>query len=121
MKTELAIKLLEMILGSDNNEIETKKHPYLGRKCIIRTYSAGVHYGELVSVDGKTVRLKNTIRIWYWSGACSLSQLAMEGTKNPSECKFAVPVDDIEIERIEIIPCTDEAIASIEGVESWKK
>ena len=39
----------------------------------------------------------------------------------PTECKFTVSVDEIIItDVIEIIPCTDKAIESIEGVKVWK-
>ena len=45
----------------------------------------------------------------------------MEGTKNPENCKFTVYVDSITIlDAVEIIPCTDEAIKSIEEVKVWK-
>lgn len=96
---------------------------------IVRTHSAGVHAGELVSEDGKIVILKNARRLWYWSGACSLSQLAMEGVKNPDKCQFPCEVTQIKLtEAIEIIPCTQKAINSIptfratcKGVYIWKQ
>ena len=47
---------------------------------IVRTYSAGVFAGNLKSRDGKEVTLTNARRLWYWSGAASLSQLAVAGT-----------------------------------------
>ena len=59
---------------------------------MVRTYSAGVHVGYLKSRERKEVELLESIRIWYWDGAASLSQLAMEGTNNPSNCKFAMPL-----------------------------
>lgn len=90
--------------------------------CIIRTYSAGVFAGYLAQRDGKEVTLRNARRIWYWEGACSLSQLAVDGTKNPENCKFAMPVPKIILtEVIEIIPTTEIAKKNIEGVEIWKK
>jgi hypothetical protein len=93
----------------------------IGKKVIIRTYSAGVHYGTLAVRDGKEVVLNDSRRIWYWSGAASLSQLAVEGTRNPGSCKFCVPVASILLtEAIEIIPVTDCSAASIEGVAPWK-
>lgn len=92
----------------------------IGKYCIVRTHSAGVFAGTLHSRDGKEVVLHNARRIWYWSGAASLSQLAMEGTKDPSNCKFPCPVDEILLtEAIEVIPCSDTAIASIQGVSVW--
>ena len=90
------------------------------KKAIIRTYSAGVHYGEVVKQNGNEVTLKNAIRIWYWHGAASLSQLAMEGVTAPEKCKFTMPVDEIWLEAIEVIPCREEAIKIIEAVPSWK-
>ena len=48
---------------------------------ICRTYSAGVFAGFLVSREGKEVVMTQARRLWYWAGAASLSQLAMEGTK----------------------------------------
>lgn len=44
---------------------------------IVRTYTAGAFAGELESRNGREVVLLNARRIWYWSGAASLSQLAM--------------------------------------------
>jgi hypothetical protein len=90
------------------------------KNVIIRTYSAGCFFGELVSRKGKEVVLKNAIRLWYWDGAASLSELAMKGTSKPQNCKFPVPVDEIVLtEAIEIIAATDAAAASIKGVKSW--
>lgn len=88
---------------------------------IIRTYSAGVFAGYLKRRDGKEVDLVNARRLWYWSGACSLSQLAIDGTAKPSECKFAIPFSVTLTEAIEIIPVTEKAKNSIEGVLQWKQ
>ena len=89
---------------------------------IVRTYSAGVFAGNLESRNGKEVVLKNARRIWYWKGAASLSQLAMEGTSDPTSCKFPVEVAEITLtEAIEIIPCTEKAEKSIKEVPIWKK
>ena len=94
----------------------------IGKDVLVRTYSAGVHVGTLKSRDGKEVVLTNARRIWYWSGAASLSQLAMEGTSDPGNCKFPRPVDEILLtEAVEIIPITDKARESIAGVKVWSK
>jgi hypothetical protein len=113
------VKQLQNIFGGHK---DCPPYPHLGKKCIIRTYSAGVHYGILQSKNGDEVELNEAIRIWQWYGACSLSQLAMEGTKDPDQCKFSVPVKQITLLGvIEIIPCSDKAIANIESVPTWKK
>ena len=89
---------------------------------IVRTYSAGVFAGNIVSKKGKEIILKNARRIWYWSGANSLSQLAMEGTKDPLNCKFPCEVSRVELtEAIEILDVSPSAEKSIKGVPIWRK
>jgi len=107
-------------------ELNGKKYREVAETCknyvIVRTYSAGVHAGELASRDGKEVVLKNSRRIWYWAGAASLSQLAVDGTSRPNLCKFPCAVSEITLtEAIEIIPCTEKARKSIEGVKVWEQ
>ena len=100
-----------------------KRESVANKKFVMcRTYSAGVFAGHMKSRDGKEVILQDAIRIWYWNGAASLSQLAMQGTNKPADCKFAVPVDEVILtECIEILPITKEAEASIKGVTPWEK
>lgn len=89
-------------------------------KVIIQTERAGVHYGTLSSRDGGEVVLTDTRRLWFWDGAASLSQLARDGTKRPKTCMFSVWLDSITVRGvIEIIPCTEAAVAVIEGVPEW--
>ena len=95
-----------------------KKRKYV----IVRTYSAGVFAGEMVSRKGQEVVLANARRIWYWSGAASLSQLAMEGTTDPNNCKFPCEVKRVELlQAIEILDVTPDAEKSIKSVPVWKK
>ncbi|NLL03963.1 MAG: hypothetical protein GX269_06665 [Clostridiales bacterium] len=93
----------------------------MSKKVIVRADRAGVFFGELKSKNGNEVEMKNVRRLWYWEGACSLSQLAVDGTSKPDGCKFTVVVPEMTIlDIIEIIPCTQKAIESIEGVKEWK-
>lgn len=95
---------------------------FLNKKVIVRGDRSGVFFGTLVSKDGREVKLEKCRRLWYWDGAASISQIAMEGVKNPIECKFTVIVDEIIImDAIEIILCTDNAIKNIEDVRVWKR
>ena len=88
---------------------------------VVRTYSAGVFAGYLKSRSGKEVALVNARRLWYWKGAASLSQLAMEGVSCPDSCKFPCAVIAITLtEAVEIIEATQEARQSIEKVKIWK-
>lgn len=86
----------------------------------IRTYSAGVHCGYLKERNGKEVELVNARRIWKWSGAFTLSELATKGVTKPEECKIACIVPCIYLtEAIEIIPMTEDAADSIQKVVEY--
>ena len=88
---------------------------------IVRTQSAGVFAGYLKSRKGQEVVLLNARRLWYWSGAASLSQLANDGVSKPNDCKFPAEVEQVELlQAIEILPVTEKAKKSIEGVPVWK-
>lgn len=88
---------------------------------IIRTEKAGVFFGKIIERRGTEIDLAEVRRIWYWEGAASLSQLAIDGTAKPSSCKFTITVPEMTVLGvIEIIPCTKKAIASILRVPEWK-
>lgn len=91
---------------------------------IVRTHSAGVWFGNIKSLNGTVAIITNARRLWYWSGAASLSQLAVEGTKKPNECKFTVTITDEDgvylPQVIEVLPCTNEAVENIQSVKIWK-
>lgn len=112
-----------------DNEIIINGETYIKKEklaednyCIVRTYSAGVFAGNLVERNGKEGRVENARRIWQWSGAASLSQLSVDGTSKPENCKFPCEVPWIELtEIIEILPCSKKAEKSIKGVKIWKQ
>ena len=88
----------------------------LGKKVIIRTYSAGVWFGELTEKSGSEVILKNARRLWRWKAveSISLSAVALYGI-DQSQSKIVEAVPEIWLEAIEITPCTEKSIDSIEG------
>ena len=97
----------------------------IGKRVIIRADRAGVFYGTLAEVESNgdklQVELRNLRRLWYWDGACSLTQLAVEGTKVAGKCNFTIrQASAVIIGVIEILPCTEAACDSIEAVEEWK-
>jgi hypothetical protein len=111
----------EGCLHLSDSEDSKKSEEGLGEYVIIRAESAGVFAGYLKEKDGNEVVLNRAIRIWYWDGAASLSQLAMEGVSKPENCKFTCEVDDITILRvIEIITTTSKAKKCIQSVKIWK-
>lgn len=87
----------------------------IGKKVIIRTYSAGVWFGELEQKAGNEVILKNARRMWKWwaKESISLSACAIYGVKH-EESKIIEAVPNIWLEAIEIIPCSEIAIKSLE-------
>lgn len=88
----------------------------IGKKVIIRTYSAGVWFGELEQKSGDEVILKNARRMWRWwaEQSISLSAVAIYGIKH-DKSKIIESVPAVWLEAIEIIPCTEQAIISLEG------
>ena len=92
------------------------------RICIIRSYASGVHFGEVAetrdTVHGLSVTLKNSRRIHYWEGACSLSQVALDGIRTG---RIAMELPEIQVENvIEIIQMSELAIDNIKNQPVWK-
>jgi len=121
-------------MKTDISEIETNGVEYVRKDSIsapspvskdmviVRAESAGVFIGSIKAgpTEGGSITLTNARRLWYWSGAASLSQLAVDGTNKPKECKFPVAVPEITILKvIEVIPCTEIAKKSLMGVAVW--
>lgn len=88
---------------------------------IVRADRAGVFFGHIKERDGSEVTLTECRRLWFWDGAASLSQMAVDGVKKPENCKFTVTVDEMTVLGvIEMIPCTDAAVENIKAVPEWK-
>ena len=86
----------------------------IGRHCVVRTYSAGVHLGVVVAHDGKSVTLKGARRLWRWQGAFTLNEVATAGVKKTSRIAAEVPVIALT-EAIELIPTTEAARATYDA------
>ena len=114
-------KELSSMFGANNkNNQAGGLNTFVGKKVIIRTYSAGVFFGKLEEKAGKEVILSEARMLWYWetaNGGISLSDLAVGGASD--ETKACEPVD-IWLEAIEIIPCSDKCINSFESKPIYK-
>jgi hypothetical protein len=78
--------------------------PKFGPETLVRTRSAGVHIGELESVEGTSVVLRNARRLWKWGGAFTLNAVAARGVTR-AESRISVAVPKITLtEAIELIP-----------------
>lgn len=92
---------------------------------IARCRDAGVHAGYLVKTDANHTVLRDARRIWYWSGAASLSEIAVYGL-NPaksSASKIAAPVKSVRLrdsDVCELTVCTEEGRKSVEGSAVWR-
>lgn len=81
-----------------------KKIDPTNKRVLIRTVSAGVHYGTMIHREGMEVHLKDARRIWKWMGALSLSEIASKGL-NVKDSQISVPVEEIILtQAIEILP-----------------
>ena len=91
------------------------------RFVIVRTYSAGVYFGWLKEEEKDEVILVNARNAWYWSGASSLMQMANDGVKNKSDCKFTQVVEQIKLKGvIAILDCTKVAQDNLTSVNTWE-
>ena len=100
------LKVLKGLLNNSGNDV-CNTHPMLNRRCLIRTYSAGVHIGDIVFINGMELKLENALRLWKWEGGgLSLSAVANNGIKGGRLNKTG----DVYLTNvIEIIPTTKEA------------
>ena len=78
-----------------------------GPEVIVRTVSAGVHIGTIISREGKEVKLSNARRLWSWSGAFTLNAVATKGVSRTNSRISAIVSEITLMEAIEIIPVTE--------------
>ena len=108
-------ELAELIkaAGSNQPNQNTTPHPMFGERCLVRTYSAGVHVGTVAWINpnnSKEVKLTDALRIWSWSnGGLSLSDIASKGVvKARINRTGSVALSEC----IEMIPTTPESEAT---------
>lgn len=108
---ELSISELKELLT-----VQVQSEPFIGLKVIVRTYSAGVWFGVLTRKNGNEVILSDARRMYRWWAAesISLSAVSIHGVKH-DKSKICEPVKSQWLEAIEITPCEDKAIKSIEA------
>lgn len=110
------IAALAGIVGAAQS-VPTAPHPFIGKYVIARCYSAGVHAGEVVSVDGENVILKDSRRLWSWKAqdGLALSGVAQHGLKSGSS-KLDVVNPEIYLAGVcELIPVATGIKESIHG------
>ena len=92
------------------------------QKYIVRCDRAGVFFGEIKSKSKDTITMTNVQKVFYWSGACAIEELAKEGSTEPNNCKLTVIIDEMIIANpIQIISCTKKATKQLNSITIWKK
>ncbi len=90
----------------------------VGKKVLVRTYSAGVHFGTLVSMSGTSCVLSDARRIWRWRGANTLHEMSVSGV-DTGYSRISEPVSEIALSQaIEVIPVTETAASNL-SVSRW--
>ena len=110
-------KELALMFGASTPQV--KSHPFIGKYVIARCYSAGVHAGTVVSVDGENVMLADSRRLWSWKAqdGVALSGVAQTGLKAGGS-KVDIVNPEIYLTGVcELIPTTAAAKDSINGYE----
>lgn len=93
----------------------------IGKEVIVRADKAGVFFGTLVAKNGSEVQLSSCRKLFYWSGANTVEDLAEKGVTKPKDCKFTVVCDEVTINNyIQILTCTENAAINIKAVPVWE-
>ena len=91
----------------------------IGKYVVIRTYSAGVHIGVLKSHDGSLATLTDARRVWSWSNANTLHEVANNGVGDGS--RVSETVSEIIVNGvIEVIATTFVGEAALRGA-TWTR
>lgn len=88
---------------------------------IVRANGAGVFFGKIKERKGTEVLMENARRLYYWSGALSVTDIAKNGVTNPKDCKFTAFIDEVLIFNVvEINKCSEKSIKILVEVAEWK-
>ena len=82
---------------------------------------SGIFAGYIESQGVYQISLVNARRIKYWSGAASITQLALQGTGKPNDCLFSLTHDVALLDVCSITNCTEKGMKSIQAVKDWVK
>lgn len=94
-----------------------KPSDYLGTKCIVRTYNAGVFFGIVRFLEGETCIVENVRQLWHWKAVrgIQLTSVAKHGIV-PSESKISEFHEEVLVTNcIQLVKCSPAAIFTIES------
>lgn len=90
---------------------------------LVRTESAGVHVGIVKDYNDETgvITLTQSRRIHYWKGACSCTEIALNGIADTADSRIALILPIIKLRGwIEIIPMTKKAAKCLMEAPTWE-
>jgi hypothetical protein len=112
---ELTLGDIKKLQGLFAQNIGVPSHPMLGKRCLVRTYSAGVHIGNVTWINPENsmeCKLENSLRLWKWEGGgLSLSAVALNGIKGGRLNETGVIALTNAIEYIETTPEAEKTYA----------
>jgi hypothetical protein len=120
MKEEIILKLMDMLMGSEKPESNSKGiNRQVGKKVVVRTYSAGCWFGTLKEKSGSEIILSDARRLRrYWCRkGVSMCGVAEDGIVSEKSEIERARTDDVNITAIEIHTATERSIESIESAE----
>lgn len=110
------LREIAALVNSQTVQPTQAPHPFVGKYVIARCYSAGVHSGTVVSVDGENVILKDSRRLWSWKAKDGVALSGVAQTGIQSGCKIDIVNPEIALTGVcELIPCSAAAKESIDG------
>lgn len=101
--------------------MKTTNSALIGKKIIARIERAGVFHGILDYKDAEITRMKDVRRIYYWKGALSVTDMAVNGILNDSQVTIPASVVEFETPQVvELIECSNISSEIIENIKPWK-
>jgi|GEM_PF-3595879 hypothetical protein len=128
LKDTLLNKIIDRLINDgeesnmDNSNLSSIYADYVGKRVIVRTYSAGVFYAIPRKIDKDTAILDDSRRIWKWVGASELTDLAENGIKNKSDSRVSIPNNGRLVNTWnEILLCSEKCIKNIDSIPHWSE
>jgi hypothetical protein len=129
LRVNILDKIIDRLLDEEvNSESSSIYANYLNKIAIVRTFAAGVFFAKIIQIEKAgyighaNAILSKCRRIWKWSGATELSDLAENGVKNKSESKLSVPTDNhLVLGVVEILICSKKCINNINSIPNWSE
>ena len=121
MKLSELLPFLSLLKGGEQSTNLGSR--YIGTEVILRTYSAGNHFGTLEAYDPKTATavLKNSRRLWKWQTdkGISLSEVSLHGLVDSGSRICETLPEQMIAEVIEILPASPKASESIKKAQTY--